>query len=222
MLTKAQARSAIREAIDDLNAKRWSDAALDALISRTIDGLWNDVLEQAPWSLSQHQEPLVTAPGYVDLRQTVMGGQLTQRFFRLQNVVRDGTTYKEANPRDVTRENDEIVSAPHNRYTIFGNQLWLFPLSVTANVELDYSFLPASFTSLAESGFVPWPDGYDDAYIYSVARRGFAKGDAESITQATELASEAVNKLKAAIKKSSTGPGGGPWSPFTARESGGV
>lgn len=206
MQTKAQARTAVREAIDDPNAKRWSDTALDSLISRTIDGLWSDVLDFAPWLLTQLEEPALTSPGYIDLRITTSGGQVSQRFFRVQKVTRGSREYQEARPQDVLMEDDSAIVAPDFTYAFYGNQLWMFPLDTAATVELRYNFLPTPFTSLADGNTVPWPDGFDDAYIYSAVRRGFAKGDAESIAQASSLAGEAMSKLEAAIRKQRIGP----------------
>ena len=208
-ITTAQARSDIREAIDDPNAKRWGDTALDRLISRTIDGLWSDILDLFPWMVTQlHTAVPMTSPGFIDLRLTTNGGQLSQRFYRVQKVTRAGREYSPAKAQDVLIENDGEIVAPAFTYVLYGNQLWLFPLDTTFNVELRYNFLPVPYTSLTDGYEVPWPEGYDDAYIYATARRGFAKGDAESIANASDLANEAMAKLQAAIRKYYVGPQG--------------
>src|SRR5574342_75434 len=208
-LTKAEARTAIREATDDPAGKRWSNSALDSLISRTIDGLWSDILDLLPWMVSQlHTSVPMTSHGFIDLRLTTNGGQLTQRFYRVQKVTRDGREYSPAKPQDVLIQTDSELVAPAFTYVLFGNQLWLFPLSTTTDVELRYNFLPTPFTSLTDGYEVPWPEGYDDAYIYAVARRAFGKGDAESIGQATDLAREAMEKLTASVRKYYVGPVG--------------
>lgn len=206
MLTKAEARTAIRDIIDDPSGKFWSNDSLDKLASRTIDGLWSDVLDLAPYMVTQLEEPGITSPGYIDLRLTTTGGQLTQRFYRVQKVTRNGVEYREAKQIGIVIEDDVLLTGENGTYAFYGNQLWLFPLDPTTAVELRYNFLPTPFTSLTDGYIVPWPDGYDDAYIYGTARRAFAKGDAESINQATQLYGEAMTKLTAAIRKNSFGP----------------
>jgi len=42
-LTKAATRTAIRQAIDDPSAKRWTDANLDQLIELVLDDLYSDI-----------------------------------------------------------------------------------------------------------------------------------------------------------------------------------
>lgn len=208
MLTKAQARQEIREAIDDPQGKRWSDSALDNLTSRTLDALWSEVLDMAPWILTQFETPVPTSPGYLDMRTFGNGGQFSQRLYRIQKVTRNEQTLRPVDQRDVVLSEDGLsgVVVPDASYTQFGSQLWSFPLDMTQDVQVYYNFLPTAYRDLADDTTVPWPDGYEDAFIYGTARRAFAKGDAESIEQATALYSESMALLRNAVKKLAIGP----------------
>lgn len=211
-LTKAQARTAIREAIDDAEGTRWADAALDVLTSRVLDSLWSDLLEIAPWLTSQLQiftASQIIAPGYLDLRLTTNGGQLAQRFYRVQRLIRDQREYESLQELQtkyrVVVEADAEVTAPRFAYQVQANQLWIHPLAVDTGVELRYSFLPVPYTSLTEGYEVPWAEGYDDAYIFETAARCFLKGDAEDMRAYKTLASESLERLKQACSKSMIG-----------------
>lgn len=211
-LTKAQARTAIREVIDDPNAKFWSDANLDVLTARVFDDLWSELLEVSPWLTSQLQTfttAQVIAPGYLDLRLTTNGGQLAQRFFRVQRLIRDQREY-ESNQEIQTKarfvvQDDIEQSAPRFVYIVQGNQLWMHPLALNSGVELRYAFLPIPYTSLTEGYEVPWAEGYDSAYIYEAAARAFMKGDNEDMKQAKDLAFESFEKLKSACARQQIG-----------------
>lgn len=211
-LTKAAARSAIREAIDDPSGERWADAALDTLTSRVLDALWSDLLEVAPWLTSQLQTftaSQVIAPGYLDLRLTTNGGQLAQRFYRVQRLIRDSHEYESLQELQtkyrVVVEADEEVTAPRFAYQVQGNQLWIHPLAVDSGVELRYAFLPVPYTALTEGYEVPWAEGYDDAYIFETAARCFLKGDTEDPRAYKALASESLERLKQACSKQMVG-----------------
>ena len=211
-LTKAQARSAIREALDDLEGTRWTDAALDSITSRTLDALWSDLLEVAPWLTSQlhtFTASQLIAPGYLDLRLTTNGGQLTQRFYRVQRLIRDQREYEALQELQVKYrvvvENNEEVTAPRFAYSVQGNQLWIHPLALDTGVELRYAFLPTPYTSLTDGYEVPWAEGYDDAYIFEAAARALVKGDAEDPRAYKALASESMERLKQACSKQMIG-----------------
>ncbi|MCI0349116.1 MAG: hypothetical protein L0Z53_06785 [Acidobacteriales bacterium] len=211
-LTKAAARTAIAEAIDDAGFKRWSQANLDILIARVFDDLWSELLEQSPWLTSQlhvFTASQIIAPGYLDLRLTTNGGQLTQRFFRVQRLIRDSREYESIQELQtkwrIVVEADIEVSAPRFAYQVLGNQLWIHPLALDSGVELRYAFLPVPYTSLTEGYEVPWAEGYDSAYIYEAAARALVKGDAESMAQYKQLATEAFDRLKAACSRQQVG-----------------
>lgn len=211
-LTKAEARSAIREVVDDPQGKFWSDSALDVLVARVLDDLWSELLEVAPWLTSQLQTftaAQLIAPGYLDLRLTTNGGQLAQRFFRVQRLIRDQREYESIQELQqkwrVVVQDDIEVSAPRFAYTLQGNQLWIHPLALDSAVELRYSFLPVPYTSLTEGYEVPWADGYDSSYIYEAAARAVVKGDSENMSQFKQLAGENFEKLKSACSRSMVG-----------------
>src|ERR1043166_2382811 len=164
MLTKAQYRTITRQYLDDPSAKRWSDANLDLVITFVLDDIWCDMLDTAPYLTCMYQQiglPL-RAPGYVDLRQTVNGGDLTQRFYRLQQLIADGRHYFAKEPRDflmVANQQTGDVSTiqastgveQRFSYQFIGDQLWLHPLgNVTTFVEMRYSFRPMQFNLNAE------------------------------------------------------------------------
>lgn len=211
-LTKAQARTAIRDALDDAEGARWSDTELDTLTSRTLDALWSDLLEISPWLTSQlhtFTANQLVAPGYLDLRLTTNGGQLTQRFFRVQRLIRDSHEYESLQELQVKYrvvvEGDEEITAPRFAYEVQGNQLWIHPLALDTGVELRYAYLPTSYTAITDGSEVPWAEGYDDAYIFETAARALVKGDAEDPRAYKQLAQESMERLKQACSKQMIG-----------------
>lgn len=230
-LTKAQVRSQIRQLIDDPNAKRWNDDALDALIEGVHDDLYGDMLDTAPYFNTAYQQislPL-RAPGYVDLRQTFYGGDLTQRFYRLQQCIADGRQYYAKDPRDylmtasVPDGNITSIRADQGveqrfTYQFLGNQLWLHPLgALTTFVELRYSFKPVSFTSLTNGYIVDMPEGSYRALVNLCAADAMPKGAAEDAAVFRSMGEESRQKLLNSIRRQSHGAtqiytGDTPWS----------
>jgi len=204
MLTKAQARMMTREWLDDPNAKRWSDARIDLAIQLALDDLWTDMLDMQS-SLTSQLHTFVTStlisPGYIDLRLTTMGGQLTQRFYRVQRVTVGGRECHPVDARDVLIENNVAIVGSDAGYYVLGDQLWLFPLSRTDQVELRYSFKPTPFTAMTEGMYIPFPEGSDSAYVLLAAATTMAKGGAEDIGQLMQLARESRERCMAAIRR---------------------
>src|SRR5258706_5800106 len=100
-LTKAQYRSMTRQYLDDPNAKLWSDGFIDLAIQLVLDDLWTDMLDQSAFLTSQlHTLNTLHSPGYIDLRLTTSGGDLTQRFYRVQLVKAAERVYYPKDPRD--------------------------------------------------------------------------------------------------------------------------
>lgn len=181
-LTKSEARTLIREFIDDPDAKLWGDTNLDLLTALVLDDLWGDLLRQAPnyrSALDDVTSANHTSPGYIDLGSA---GPLSQRFYRLQSVTREDTEYTPVDPRDIAIMDDEVVvnEAAPRTYYVRGEQLWLFPLSTGEATEVRYSSLPASYDDLADGGTVVWPDGFENAFIFEAAGRALLKGGRES------------------------------------------
>lgn len=214
-LTKAQARTLIRQFIDDEAATLWSNANLDILTTGVLDELWTDLLEHSPFLLSMEEAPTVTSPGYVDLDT-----ELT-RWFRIQQVVRENFVYTPADQKDAVVNDSEVVSADGRTYTLLGSELHLFPYDTTANVRIKYNYLPPSYGGLGDSDEVEWPDGHHLAYVYAVASRAMEKGDREDSARFERRAENALLKLKAVLRKRHTGPTM-PWFDHDALEAGGV
>lgn len=220
MLTKAQVRTAVREYIDDPGAKTWSDAALDILISMTQDNLWGDILDTASYWNSFYQ--LITsasyhAPGYLDLRPTGDGGDLTNRLYRIQKFIANGREFYPKDSRDfllnaASSVGLTTVTAPIEQnytYEILGDQLWFHPLGTTANpgfIELRYSYRPAAFTSIADGTTVGFVDGCEHALVLTAAANAMHRGDEEDPGKFLSLAFEARQRLFATIRRKYHGP----------------
>lgn len=176
-LTKAQVRSAIRALMPDQLKQQWSDSSLDVITSLTIDELWSEILIHAPWFLSNRETILAAnignPGGYVSM--TVANG-VTQRFFKMQKVVRGSQQFGFVDPQDnlLTAGNTvETVSTPFSYY-IKGYTLYMNPIDYTTDVDIMYSYLPVAFTTLAETDTMvnnKWPDGLEGAIIYEVVAR---------------------------------------------------
>lgn len=214
-LTKAQVRTQVRQMIDDPNAKRWTDSSLDQLIELVLDDLYGEILDIAPYINSQYQQiglPL-RVPGYIDLRQTAYGGDLTQRFYRLQQLIADGRQYFVKDPRDFlmmaqSQTNDvstiRASTGVEQRFSMqfLGNQLWLHPLgNVTTFVEIRYNFKPIGFTSLTNGSIVDMPEGSNRAIILLSATDALTKGNAEEAGQFRAMAEDAKQKLIDSIRR---------------------
>lgn len=205
-LTKAQVRTLVREAIDDPNGDRWTNANLDLLTQITFDDLFTDILTWGPYFTSQ-LDTITTlgTPGFVDLRQTATG-DLSQRFFRIQKVTRNDQEYSALDARSFVIENNTQIRGPDFTYVIFGDQLWLFPLDTDDDVEVRYSFRPAAYDGLADATEVTWPDGHETALIYEVGARALTKGDAEDRRQLGEIAERSRTRMKAYLSRRYAGP----------------
>lgn len=231
-LVKSQVRSAVRNLIDDPNAKRLSDSQLDVVIEGIHDDLYSDILDTAPYFNSQYAQiglPL-RSPGYIDLRQSIYGGDLTQRFYRLQQCIADGRHYFAKDPRDylMTAAAPTTGSVADIRadtgveqrfsFQFLGNQLWLHPLGqVTTLVELRYNCRPQAFTSLTNGYIVDMPEGSYRALINLSAAEAMPKGNAEDAQQFRAMGEDARQKLLNSIRRQYHGAtqifaGDSPWA----------
>jgi hypothetical protein len=205
-LTKAQSRTLVRQLIDDENARWWSNANLDLLIALVLDELWTDALTFAPRVLTTLEEPVVVSPGYIDT------SVLTQRLFRVQRVTRDAQEYGQLDAKQVSIENDAVFAeewaSSSGGWYIYGSRLYLFPLSADDDVELRYSYLPETFSTLSEAEDVEWPDGFALAYVYEAASRAMMKGGRDvAVAQAFSAASAKVmSTLRSRLEREGTGP----------------
>lgn len=216
LLTKLAARTLIQQLADDPVAKFWSTANIDTLAEAALDELWGDLLEQFPWLRSVESAALTpSSPGFVNLDTALV------RFYRLQNVVRGGTRYDSADARDVLVSNNVVVQASQLTYTTLGNQLHLFPYSLSADVFIRYSSRPTNFTALTDSDPVTWPDGYHLAYCYDIASRMMEKGDRKNSTILGKRSEASLYRLKAYLRKQELG-GIMPWMHQSPLEWGGT
>jgi len=204
-LTKLEARGLIQELMEDAGAKLWSATLLDRLATLTLDSLWGELLELGP-RLTSQLDTIATlqAPGYIRTQLTTdtPAGDLTQRFRRVQSVVRDSQTYTEADPRRIVVQGNELIANDGRSYVYFiqGKQLWLFPLDTAEDVEIRYSYLPAKFSSLADGTAVEWPEGFEDAYTWEVAGRAMLRGGRENAEALLSVAARSMGQLRSLIK----------------------
>ena len=215
MLTKAQYRTMVRQWLDDPNAKRWTDASIDLAIQFALDDLWTDILDDAPWMTSQLQTitSLHTPGGFIDLRQTAFGGDLTQRFYRAQLVKgaadagsQAARIYYPKDPRDflLTGGDASVIVATRFTYEIKGDQLWLYSSDMQFGptpIDLRYSYKPTPFTQLTDSFNVQFPEGSEAAAILLAAANTMAKGNAEENAQLMNMAEMSRQRMLAAIRR---------------------
>lgn len=217
-LTKAQLRTMVRQYLDDPNGKRWTDTNLDLAIQFVLDDLWGDLLDQAPYLTTQYQQiTSLHTPGYIDLRLTMFSGDLTQRFYRLQQCIADGRHYFAKDPRDylmtassatgdVTTIRADTGVEQRYSYQFLGDQLWLHPLGqVTTFVELRYSFKPVAFTQMTNGFPVPFPEGHEHAIVLLSAAHAMAKGNAEESKPLYDLGAVAKDKMLNAVRRQQHG-----------------
>lgn len=195
----------IRNLIDDPDEEHWSNVALGLLITVTADKLWSRILAVSRGMLKTTEvitSTGITSPGFIDLRET---GPLTNRFFRLEDVVRNDIAYEEVEEADINWEAAE-PEGPERSYIVRGRDLYLFPLSETDSVEITYSYRPPVFNSLAGDEEYLWPDGHELTLCHAVATHGMSKGNREEIATQRELAREGMDLLLAEVSRNSERP----------------
>ncbi len=215
-LTKITVRSAIQQMIDDPNGKRWAPSAVDQLIELVMDDIWSDILDVASYINSAYQQITLPlhAPGYIDLRLLAYGGDLTNRFYRLQQVICNGRQYSPCDPRDylmsATSATGDVSSiseqngiAPQFTYQFLGSQLWLHPLGGQTGefVELRYNYRPTAFTELGDTDIVDMPEGSFRALINLSAGEAMMKGNAEDGVALMKVGEVARQKLMNSIRR---------------------
>lgn len=212
MLTKAQFRTMVRAYIDDPSGKRWDTASLDIAIQMVLDDLWSDLLDQNTYLTSQlHTITSLISPGYIDLRLTTQGGQLTQRMYRIQSVKSNQRIYYPKDPRDIllTAGDLGVVVSSAFTWTVYGDQLWLFNGNTAfgdAPVDLRYSFRPTPYTSMSEGSTILFPEGSESAGVLTAAASTMSKGSVEDNNQMLALAEKSRQRMLNAVRKQSFGP----------------
>lgn len=204
--TRSAIDGLVAEMIDDPDNQRWSAANLKAIISMVYDQLWGEMLEIASWLLSTTEsETSLTSPGYLDVGN---GGDLSNRLFRIQKVVRDDKEYTKAQPTSVSIDsaNSEIIYAPDYTYFFFGSHLYLFPLDTTTDVDVTYSYYPPEYEDLGDAAEITWPQGHDLALVLEAAATLLIRGGAEDPSGILALAERAKQRMFSAIKRRELGP----------------
>jgi hypothetical protein len=179
--------------------------------------LWGDLLDQWPWLRTTETVALTpTTPGYINTETALT------RFYRLQQVARNGVIHTLADPRDVVSVGNVAYSAPDATHVFLGNQLHLFPYDLTANVYVRYSSRPTAVSALATGATaIDWPEGFAMAYVYETAARALEKGDREKSDAMVARAQQVQAKLRAKLRKQQVGPIV-VWTADDAREWGGI
>lgn len=206
LLTGTEVMAAVRQLVDDPNGMLWSDANLAIHIGQVQDKGWNDILDWNPFFLTTREtissSPKLASPGYVDL------SQLAQRFKQLLSLTRNGTVYSKARQGQVMLESSSAVVAPDSTYTFIGRKLYMFPLSISQQLEMEYNYLPAKFVN--NSSAIVWPEGHEGALIWQAASEAMLKGERE----ANERIDNMANRYKATMLAAIGRPDNSPVIPF--------
>lgn len=193
LLTKSQTRTSIRQAIDDPQSKRWSDANIDILTTLVQDTMFQAVLDSFDYFTSAPAEAVTPA---ADGSYLLSG--TSKRFYRMQRVVRASDSV-ELQPKLLPE------SVPQPAYDIRGNTLYTTPVVTGASsLQLTYSYLPLRFTDLAnDATMLPaeYPEGHEAALVYLTASWAMTKGDAESMNQIARIADTAVDAMLSHIAR---------------------
>lgn len=183
-MTKGQIRTAVRQAIDDPQSKRWSDANLDVLITLVWDTLFqalNDTFDT--YTLTENTATTDGAGRHCCYYP--FGSYNLYRFIR------------------VTRTSDGAELLPKLPTDNIPGSLWYFHANgnlntglLTTGVTIQYSYVPTRFVDLAtDATNLPpeYPAGHESALIYVAASWALTKGDAESMAQVARVADMAVD-----------------------------
>lgn len=181
VLTKAQVRTAIMQAIDDPQNKRWTAANLDVLIGLVEDTMFQTINDTFEYFLS-NTETLAATGGAVAL------SAFAKRFYRVQKVISSGV---ELQPRLYPD------AVPQATYYLLGSNLVTDPTVGSGNLTITYSYLPTKFGDLATDGTVltDYPEGHESALIYLASSFAMIKGDAESMQQIARMADLSVEAM---------------------------
>jgi len=200
--TRAALDALVSEWLDDPNNARWSAANVKAAISMVYDQLWSEMLEIDPMlNTSTLTITSLTAPGYISVAD---GGALDpKRLHRLQKIFRDGREYRKGDANDyvIDYANSTVLVGPDRSYIFFGNQLWLFPLDETTDVDVTFSWIPEEYEDLEDAEEITWPMGHDLALVLEAAAFMITKGATEDPTPILLMAERAKNRMFSALRK---------------------
>lgn len=190
-LTKADVRTATRQALDDPNAKLWTDANLDVLTQLVVDHITSTLLDVFPWLTSVTASPTLVS-GAVDVTL------LDERFVRVQKLLVSTNLYQ-------PKTYEEAYS--QRTYTVTGGLVTTSD-AASGTATLTYGYLPQPYTELAEDDVLPeFLQGHELAVIYVTAVWAFTKGSREDAAAIAALADSAVDALiRATARRSPATP----------------
>lgn len=185
LMTKGQVRSAVSQAIDDPTNKKWSQTNIDLLIQMVLDTMFETILDTYEYLTSVTDTQSTAADGTMAL------SALTKRFYRLQkfSIVSSGAELQPRLP---------FEQVPQTTYAIIGGKIETAPVQNAISMNIRYSYLPASFTTLATDATslpIEYPEGHESALIYVTAAWAMTKGDEESMAQIGRIADSALESL---------------------------
>lgn len=179
LLTKAQVRTAVAQAIDDPSNARWSAANLDILVSLAQDALWQQILDTYPQYRSVTEAETTSGSGVIALSALTVPG----RPYRVLKLTRnsDGAEFQPIRPNE---------AVPQTAFYIEGENIVTVPAQPTVAMTVTYASFPTKFNDLATDGTAldGWPEGHEGALIYTAAAMALTKGDAENMQQIARLA----------------------------------
>lgn len=208
MFTNTEVETLLRDFLDDPSpGARWTTAIIDDVMTMVLDKLWSDILISVPDYTSQLDTlTSLTAPGTIDLRTTGDGGDLSQRFVAVRNIVRNTRTYGQINPKRVVLEDGAVVAADDYAWIRYGNTLHLFPYEETPEVEFRYSYRPAKYNSLGAGADVEFPEGHEMVYIMRGVAMLMLKGGVEDTSAFAIQAKILYDEMIQALMSESPGP----------------
>lgn len=203
-LTKAQARSLIRNLLDDEARRTWSDASLDVLTQTTLDELWGELLDEMPWHGVARETIVAESNGTILLTAPT----LLYRFHRVQKVTDSEGEFSYVHQRSAVIFNNEQITAPDRTFTVIGQRLYIFPLTASKSYELSYSAIPGAYTSLLDTDSIAgsWLDGFENAFIFDVAARASIKQPQAVLERYENYAAKTLDRMKGRMKRQYVGP----------------
>jgi hypothetical protein len=185
LMTKGQIRTAVSQAIDDPTNKKWSQTNIDLLIQMVMDTMFETILDTYEYLTSQIDTQSTASDGSLAL------SALTKRFYRMQkfSLVSSGAELQPRLP---------FEQVPQSTYAIIGGKVQTVPIQNAISMNIQYSYLPTSFTALATDATqlpVEYPEGHESALVYVTAAWAMTKGDEESMAQIGRIADSALESL---------------------------
>lgn len=206
MISKGSFRTLVRGLIKDRDEKLIDKPTLEVIINSSFDDQWSELLEAAKYVTSQYDVISSLPNKFIDPRLASAGGMLSQRYYRVQHIVRGDKEYGFTDARNVLFDaaGTAIISAPDFTYTNIGDRIYLFPMETSA-VSIRYSFYPVSYRDLSDLNVIAWPEGYELALAQYIAANILTGDDADRLMG---VAIRKLNLLASAAAKQHSGPSG--------------